>query len=197
MLSEATVLDVTLKQLYWPLSVIRMESPNRASLTEAAMKLYHYWEHYTNEEAGIYAKTDAPHNAITPIVRKQNDLYILDMTLRNNRTSKEYPLGVFHPHAQHHHIKKENIGLIEVMGLAVLPARLSKELPLIKLSMHNEWVTTLKETYHDEDIDTFINNEVARKFMMVIEDAGVFKQTSEGQKHFDEFFKGVLGVLRK
>ena len=173
---------------------------NKEKIIKAATNLYEFWEGYTNEEAGIFAKTDAPHNAITPIARKENDSYILDMTLRNNRTSDDFPLGIFHPHPEHHHIKKENIGLIEVMGLAVLPARLAKELPIVQDALihdkeldgeyiiHNEWLKELKAKYTGEDINQFMNDEVALKFMKCIENAGVFK---EGSNEFANFMNDL------
>lgn len=206
-LSEYTVKDVTLKQLYWPLSVVRLESTNRESLIQMADKLFQFWEQYTDESAGIFAYTDAPHNAITPIARKVGDVYTLDMTLRNNLTSELYPMGIFHPHPENHHIKKENIGLIEVMGLSVLPARLATELPMIKnvlvsngdipeeLNIHKQWIIDLKKKYQGENIDEFINHEVTLKFVKCIEDAGVFKQDQLGINHFNLFMGRLLDVL--
>lgn len=195
--------DVKIEKLYWPLSVLRLSSANRSKVEEAAINLFRYWENYTDESVGIYARTDEPHNAITPIARKQNGVYILDMTLRNNLTSARYPLGIFHPHPAHHHIKKENIGLIEVMGLAVLPARLKDELAVIKdallnnkelpdsLDIHKNWVAAIRQKPFD-NIDTFINDEVAKEFMYCLEDAGVFKQTDASQKAFDQFIGGFI-----
>ncbi|MCF7926778.1 MAG: UDP-glucose--hexose-1-phosphate uridylyltransferase [Candidatus Izimaplasma sp.] len=193
--------------LYWPLSVIRLSSDNKETLTKAAMNLFEKWQNYSNPDLNIYAKTnDTPHNAITPIARKKDDTYILDMTLRNNKTSEKYPLGIFHPHPENHHIKKENIGLIEVMGLAVLPARLKTELPHIKqylkdqtplpksLDQHRKWTEVLKTQYTNQNLETFINHEVAKKFVKCIEDSGVFKQTEEGQSAFKKFFKEVYYV---
>ena len=203
-LNEWNYDGVQLSQLYWPLSVIRLESTDRDKVIKLATNLFTYWENYSNEALGIYAKTDAPHNAITPIARKVDDVYVLDMTLRNNRTSDEFPLGIFHPHPEHHHIKKENIGLIEVMGLAVLPARLEKELPLVKeailtnnklegdVAIHNVWLEELRNNYHDQDIDTYLYDQVAIKFMKCIEDAGVFKQDERGQEAFALFIEGFI-----
>ena len=208
-LSEKHVGEVTLKQLYWPLSVIRLESKNKEDLIKLADKLSTFWEKYSDPEVGVLAHTNAQHNAITPIARKLDDLYVLDMTLRNNRRSELFPLGVFHPHPENHHIKKENIGLIEVMGLAILPGRLNKELPQIKeailnnssldgsMLIHNVWLKELKEKYVNEDIDTFIKNEVALKFVKCIENAGVFKQDKFGRQHFDIFMKKLINVLIK
>ena len=203
-INEYNLNGVTIKEVKWPLSVVRLESDDKGKVIALATSLFNFWEHYSDESVGIYSKTTEQHNAITPIARKNNDTYILDMTLRNNRTSDEFPLGIFHPHPEHHHIKKENIGLIEVMGLAVLPARLSKELPIIKkaikenttlpkeLEMHNEWLTNLKDKFNGENIDKFIEDEVADKFMRVIENAGVFKQDEQGKKAFSKFVKEFI-----
>ncbi|AIO18734.1 Galactose-1-phosphate uridylyltransferase [Candidatus Izimaplasma bacterium HR1] len=198
--------NVTYEQLYWPLSVIRLSSKDKNQIIDHADKLFKFWENYSDKEAGIYAYTeDVPHNAITPIARKEDDLYIVDMTLRNNLTSEELPLGIFHPHPGHHHIKKENIGLIEVMGLAVLPARLNDEIPALKEALlnnkeltkythHQEWLKYLKSIYKNEDIDIFINDQITIKFMKCIEDSGVFKQTDEGIKQFNRFVKELSYV---
>ncbi len=206
-ISEHALNDIVIKQLYWPLSVLRLESKNRKSLINTADKLFNYWENYTDQEANIISHTDKPHNAITPIARKNGAIYILDIALRNNLTSNDFPLGIFHPHPENHHIKKENIGLIEVMGLAVLPARLKEELEVIKetilnstslpsqYAIHKEWVDYLINIYKDENIDEFINHEVTLKFVKCLENSGVFKQTEEGIKQFDKFVKGLLSVL--
>ena len=201
---------IKLEQLYWPLSVLRLTSKDKDLIIDTANKVFEYWESYTNEEAGIFAYTgDTPHNAITPIARKKDGEYVLDMTLRNNLTSEAFPLGIFHPHPEHHHIKKENIGLIEVMGLAVLPARLDKEIDEIEealvnntplpetLSYHNEWVQHLKDFCDCTNVKDFIKDQIAVKFMKVIEDAGVFKQTEKGQNQFNDFVEGLVNVLNK
>jgi UDPglucose--hexose-1-phosphate uridylyltransferase len=205
---SAQVKDIKLERLYWPLSVIRLSSSNKEKIIQAAKRIFDYWEQYTNPDAGILSHTDGiPHNAITPIARKQDDTYILDMTFRNNRTSEEFPLGIFHPHPENHHIKKENIGLIEVMGLAVLPARLEQELPAVEealkqnqplpkdLEKHQAWLNEIKTIYNQEEVTTFVKDQVAIKFMKCIEDAGVFKQNAEGNMHFKQFFKEVQDVL--
>ncbi len=206
-LEEYQLNDLTVKQLYWPLSVVRLESKNKESIINAAAELFKFWENYNDEEAGIIAFTDAPHNAITPIARKKGAMYILDIALRNNLTSKQYPLGIFHPHPENHHIKKENIGLIEVMGLAVLPARLKAELAIVKeaitenkelpaeYQLHNKWVEDLKKKYQQENIDKFIEDEVTLKFVKCLEDSGVFKQTEKGLQQFNKFIEGLLDVL--
>ncbi len=206
-LNEYKLDELTVKQLYWPLSVVRLEAKNKAVIIDAADQLFKFWESYSDEAAGIVSFTDQPHNAITPIARKKGAIYILDIALRNNLTSEKYPLGIFHPHPENHHIKKENIGLIEVMGLAVLPARLKNELVAIKkvitnneelpieYNIHTKWVTDLKTKYKNEDINTFIEDEVALKFVKCLEDSGVFKQTKAGQQQFNKFIKGLLNVL--
>ena len=163
------------------------------------------WRDYTDEEAFIFAETDGePHNTITPIARKRGENYELDLVLRNNITTEEHPLGVYHPHAKLHHIKKENIGLIEVMGLAVLPARLKEEMGALKeamlagadirsdetLNKHADWVDEFKGKYDRIDalnIDDILQKEIGLVFMQVLEDAGVYKRTPEGQKAFDRF----------
>ena len=166
---------------------------------ELADKILVSWRGYTDESAFIYAETEGePHNTITPIARKRGDRCELDLVLRNNITTKEHPLGVFHPHAELHHIKKENIGLIEVMGLAVLPARLKEELELLeeyilsgkdissneKIAKHEDWVKELLKKYPDinaENIHAILQKEVGLVFVHVLEDAGVYKCTPEGR----------------
>jgi UDPglucose--hexose-1-phosphate uridylyltransferase len=163
------------------------------------------WRGYYDEAAGIYAETKKePHNTITPIARRREGLYELDLVLRNNLTTEEHPLGVFHPHAELHHIKKENIGLIEVMGLAVLPARLKEEMGLLSdyildgkdlrshelLEKHADWVEEFLPSYPTitkENIDDIIKDEIGKVFLQVLEHAGVYKQTMQGQEAFDRF----------
>ena len=163
------------------------------------------WRAYTDEDAFIYAQTDGePHNTITPIARKKGEVYELDLTLRNNITTEECPLGLYHPHNEYHHIKKENIGLIEVMGLAVLPSRLKAEMEhlsecLVKdedvsqyedLKKHAPWVTEIKEKYEDinkENVEGILKEEIGQVFVKVLEDAGVYKCNEEGRKVFDRF----------
>ncbi len=203
----AKIGDISLKYLVWPLSVIRLQSSNKTELIKKATQLFEFWENYSDEEAQIVAYTDKPHNAITPIARKNGNIYTLDMALRNNLTSKELPLGIFHPHPNHHNIKKENIGLIEVMGLAVLPARLKKELSEVKkalknneelpdeFNIHRDWLGELRERNNNEDIDKFIEDQVADKFIRCLEDSGVFKQTEKGIKNFNKFIKLLVDDL--
>ena len=188
----------------WPLSVLRIRHKNPERLIDLATVLQ-AWRGYTDEAAFVFANTDGePHNTITPIARKVEDVYELDLTLRNNITTKEHPLGVYHPHAQYHHIKKENIGLIEVMGLAVLPARLKEELELLeeyilsgkdissneKIAKHEDWVKELLEKYPDinaENIQAILQKEVGLVFVHVLEDAGVYKCTPKGREDFMRF----------
>lgn len=189
----------------WPMSVIRLKSEDKESLIGLASLILEKWRGYTDEEAFVFANTKGePHNTITPIAFRQNGMFVLDLVLRNNITTDEHPLGVFHPHQKLHHIKKENIGLIEVMGLAVLPARLKNEINLIKeailkgediaeipeISSHAQWVYEFMEKYdtvNEENIDEIIKKEIGLVFLEVLKDAGIFKRTPEGQAAFDRF----------
>ena len=197
--------DVEAGIVKWPLSVLRIRHKNPERLIDLATRVLQAWRGYTDEAAFVFANTDGePHNTITPIARKVEDVYELDLTLRNNITTKEHPLGVYHPHAQYHHIKKENIGLIEVMGLAVLPARLKEELELLeeyilsgkdissneKIAKHEDWVKELLEKYPDinaENIHAILQKEVGLVFVHVLEDAGVYKCTPKGREDFMRF----------
>ena len=200
--------DVKAGIVKWPMSVIRISGPDKERLIELADKILLTWRGYTDEDAFIYAETDGePHNTITPIARKRGDLYEMDLVLRNNITTAEHPLGVYHPHAELHHIKKENIGLIEVMGLAVLPARLKGELEgLCKaivagadlrkdeiLEKHADWVDELKEkyTFTAENVEEILKKEIGIVFMKVLEHAGVYKCTEEGRAAFMRFIKSL------
>ncbi len=201
--------DVEAGIVKWPMSVIRLSSPSTERLIDLADKILGAWRGYTDESAFIFAETDGePHNTITPIARKRGDQFELDLVLRNNITTEEHPLGVYHPHAELHHIKKENIGLIEVMGLAVLPARLKDELEHLKEAMlegrdisgeeelgkHADWVKELKEKYGSfdrETIDKVVQDEVGLVFGKVLEHAGVYKRTGEGQAAFLRFIGSV------
>ena len=165
------------------------------------------WRAYTDEDAFIFAETDGtPHNTITPIARMRDGLYELDLTLRNNITTEEHPLGVYHPHAKLHHIKKENIGLIEVMGLAVLPARLKGEMELLseyilagknirsneQIEKHADWVDGFLPTHSDinaDNIEHILEQEVGKVFCQVLEDAGVYKCTEDGLRAFRRFIE--------
>ena len=197
--------DVTAGIVKWPLSVIRLQCIDEKRIIELADHILRTWRGYTDEAAFIFAETDGqPHNTITPIARKRGDLYELDLTLRNNITTDEHPLGVYHPHANLHHIKKENIGLIEVMGLAVLPARLKGELETLKeyilkgkdirsnetIEKHADWVDEFLPKYttvNEETIENILQQEVGKVFCQVLEDAGVYKCNEEGMAAFERF----------
>ena len=198
--------DVQAGIVKWPMSVIRLRCADRQRLLDLADKILTAWRGYTDEAAFIFAETDGtPHNTITPIARRRDEDYELDLVLRNNITTEEHPLGVYHPHAELHHIKKENIGLIEVMGLAVLPARLKKELadletailedlPLVgDLEKHAEWVAELKQrcTFTKETIAAVLKLEVGKVFARCLEDAGVYKRTPDDRTAFQRFIAYV------
>ncbi len=197
--------DVEAGIVNWPMSVIRISSADSDRLVALADVILNAWRGYTDEAAFVFAETDGePHNTITPIARKRGDQFELDLVLRNNITTKEHPLGVYHPHAKLHHIKKENIGLIEVMGLAVLPARLKGEMERLaeailsgadirkdeELEKHADWVEEFLPEYDNiskENIMDILHKEIGNVFMQVLEDAGVYKRTPEGQAAFDRF----------
>lgn len=190
----------------WPMSVIRLRSVDREQLVDLAEKILIKWRGYTDDQAFIYAETaGSPHNTITPIARRNGMEYELDLVLRNNITTPEHPLGVFHPHAELHNIKKENIGLIEVMGLAVLPSRLKDELSRIEnavlnnqkltgdLEKHAAWLEQIqsKITLSEENISCVLKIEIGRSFAQVLEHAGVFKRTKEGIAAFYRFISTI------
>ncbi len=197
--------DVKAGIVKWPLSVIRLNSTDRSRVIALADHILSAWRGYTDESAFIFAETDGtPHNTITPIARKHGDIYELDLALRNNITTEEHPLGVYHPHEELHHIKKENIGLIEVMGLAVLPSRLKGELTDLAdyivtgrdirsneaLAKHADWVDEFLPRYSDvnkDNITGILQQEVGKVFCRVLEDAGVYKCTDEGMSAFMRF----------
>ena len=197
--------DVEAGIVKWPLSVLRIRSKDEKRLISLADHVLNTWRGYTDEDAYIFAETDGePHNTITPIARKKGEMYELDLTLRNNITTEEHPLGVYHPHAQYHNIKKENIGLIEVMGLAVLPARLKEELEILaeylvgkkdirsneKIEKHAEWAEAFLPKYPkitEENVMDILKEEVGITFVHVLEDAGVYKCTPEGREAFMRF----------
>ena len=190
--------------LKWPLSVIRLTGKDRDELVEASQLILTAWQNYSDKESDIIAFTNGiPHNTITPIARMRNEEFEVDLVLRNNRTTEAYPLGIFHPHEDVQHIKKENIGLIEVMGLAVLPARLKDELEEIKKyvldeqsnvpSYHKKWAEELKEKYNSQkDVSHLIKEELGSKFIRILEDAGVFKQDQYGIAAFKRFIHTVV-----
>ena len=197
--------EVSCAVVKWPLSVIRLNSKDRKALVELADRILQKWRSYSDEEAFIFAETDGePHNTITPIARKHGDIYEMDLALRNNITTKEHPLGLFHPHEELHHIKKENIGLIEVMGLAVLPARLKAEMTALSeamlsgadiekdetLSKHAIWAKEVMERHTDlnkDNIMAVLQEEIGQVFLKVLLCAGVFKDDGKGREAFKRF----------
>lgn len=197
--------DIEVTRLKWPMSVLRLKSTDTERLVELADKILTSWRKYTDEDAFIYAETDGePHNTITPIASMADGKYVLDLVLRNNITTEEHPLGVYHPHAELHHIKKENIGLIEVMGLAVLPSRLVEELAAVanalvngddlnaneKTAAHAEWAAQIKAQHPElngENVMDILHEEVGKVFVTVLEHAGVYKRDDAGMAAFDKF----------
>ena len=196
--------DITAGIVAWPLAVIRLRSNSRERLVELADKILIAWRAYSDPEANIFAETDGePHNTITPIARRRGEDFELDLALRNNLTTEEHPLGLYHPHSEHHNIKKENIGLIEVMGLAVLPSRLKAEIELMKdavnkkipftdipeLTKHAEWFSRFEHSYvfTEENTEEIIKLEIGKTFVRVLEDAGVYKTDKAGRAAFLRF----------
>ncbi|MCR4673774.1 MAG: UDP-glucose--hexose-1-phosphate uridylyltransferase [Lachnospiraceae bacterium] len=196
--------DVTCGIVKWPLSVIRLQCKDEKRIIDLADHILKAWRGYSDEDAFVFANTDGePHNTITPIARKRGELFELDLALRNNITTEEHPLGVYHPHEKLHHIKKENIGLIEVMGLAVLPSRLKGELEQLAeailadkdlradetLAKHADWVEEFKGNYTitKDNVEEILQKEVGKVFCQVLEDAGVFKCNEEGLAFFRKF----------
>ena len=197
--------DVEAGIVKWPMSVIRIRHNDRERLIDLADHILKAWRGYTDEESFIFAETDGePHNTITPIARKKDGIFELDLVLRNNITTPEHPLGVYHPHEKLHHIKRENIGLIEVMGLAVLPSRLKGELSALKeailagknlredevLAKHADWAEEFMASYDkidESNIDAILQDEVGKVFAQVLEDAGVYKRTESGREGFLRF----------
>ena len=207
--------DVEIGTVKWPMTVIRLKSKDKISLVDAAMEIFEAWKVYSDEENEVLAFTgDTPHNTVTPIARRKDSDFELDIVLRNNRTSEEHPDGIFHPHKELHHIKKENIGLIEVMGLAVLPGRLERELEKIAkiiagetsydkesalldndLNKHVDWIEEMLKENNNmnlEDARSYVKKEVGRIFSRVLEDAGVFKRNEKGQAALDKFIRSVI-----
>jgi UDPglucose--hexose-1-phosphate uridylyltransferase len=200
--------DIEAGIVKWPLSVIRLRGDNKARLSELGEKILDAWRKYSDPDAFIFAETDGePHNTITPIARFCDGKFELDLVLRNNKTTEEYPLGVYHPHAEHHNIKKENIGLIEVMGLAVLPSRLKKEMAILadvavrgeeikedsEIVIHKAWFEKFRNSYSftAENVDEILKGEIGKTFVRVLEDAGVYKCTKEGRDAFLRFISSV------
>ena len=207
--------DIKASIVKWPLSVIRIRGKDTNRLADLAEKILNCWRGYTDENAFVFAETDGvPHNTITPIARtKGEDEYELDLVLRNNITTDECPLGFYHPHADKHNIKKENIGLIEVMGLAVLPSRLLKEMQIVKecilkkedisknkeVAHHANWANAFISNYEftQDNIDEIIEKEIGNTFERVLEDAGVYKCNEEGLTNFIKFINYVNGETNK
>ena len=201
--------DVTAGIVKWPLSVIRLQCKDEKRIIDLAEHILNVWRGYTDKEAFIFAETDGEkHNTITPIARKRGELFELDLALRNNITTEEHPLGVYHPHAHLHHIKKENIGLIEVMGLAVLPSRLKNEMEQLAdyivsgkdlrkdeaLEKHADWVEAFSKNYDKIDssnVDEILRQEIGKVFCEVLECAGVYKNTDEGLDAFMRFVNSL------
>ena len=201
--------DIACGIVKWPLSVIRLRGCDSGRLVELAAMILDNWRGYTDESVNILSETDGvPHNTITPIARRRGEGFELDLCLRNNLTTDEHPLGLFHPHAQRHHIKKENIGLIEVMGLAVLPSRLQKELELLEafiaegrdiageasIAKHADWANSFAEGLKGqprEVIREILEKEVGKVFLHVLEDAGVFKRDKKGKAAFLRFIESL------
>lgn len=200
--------DVTAGIVNWPMSVIRISSENSNRLVSLGGKILEKWRGYTDEKAFIFSETEGtPHNTITPIARKRGEKFELDLVLRNNITTEEHPDGVYHPHRELHNIKKENIGLIEVMGLAVLPSRLKTELKAVENAIlegkslkesdetakHAEWVASFVDSYSftKENAEDIIRREVGLVFARVLEHAGVYKTDSDGREAFLRFIKYV------
>lgn len=199
--------DVKCGILKWPISVIRLESENLDSLINLGNHILEVWRNYSDEEYFIFSETDGtPHNTVTLIVRIKDGKYQVDIALRNNITTKEHPLGVFHPHENLHHIKKENIGLIELMGLAVLPARLNKEMDILsdyilnnkdirsneEIRKHADWAYNFIPKYESitkDNINEILQQEIGKTFVKVLEDAGVYKCTPDGMKGFMKFIQ--------
>ena len=202
--------NISVGRVKWPMSVLRASSSNKKDLIDFAVHVLNKWRNYSDESVDVLAHSDGqPHNTITPIGRVRAGKYELDLVLRNNRTTEEYPLGIFHPHNEVHHIKKENIGLIEVMGLAVLPARLKDELAKVKeyfiegkedisddeqVAKHADWYKTLREKYSDidaNDVEAMLKAEVGTIFMTVLLHAGVFKRNIKGIQAFNKFVESL------
>lgn len=201
--------DVETGMVKWPMSVLRIRHADENRLIDLGEHILNVWRGYTDADAQIFAETDGePHNTVTPIARMRDGLYELDLVLRNNITTKEHPLGLYHPHAELHHIKKENIGLIEVMGLAVLPARLKEEMECLErclvsgedirsnemIEKHADWAEEIKKKYTSitkENVSGILQDEIGLVFAKVLEHAGVYKRTEEGKKAFERFIHSL------
>lgn len=206
--------NIELSIVKWPLTVLRLKGRNRIELSELADKVLVHWRNYSDSIVDVYSCTnEIPHNTITPIARKDGEFYVLDLVLRNNRTSEEHPDGIFHPHKELHNIKKENIGLIEVLGLAVLPARLKDELEIIKLALVNDtddiynneeikihlnWYEEIKrnnQSINKENVDSIIEKEVGKVFSKVLEHCGVFKWDEDGKEAMKRYINSLKETI--
>lgn len=200
--------DITAGIVKWPMSVIRLAGEDGDRVLDLADKIHTFWQGYTDEDAFILAETDGvPHNAVTPITRMRDGKYEIDLVLRNNITTDECPLGYYHPHPEYHHIKKENIGLIEVMGLAVLPSRLKTEIAMLKqallngddisqieeIAKHKEWADMIKSNYslNEENCEDILKEEIGIIFTSILEQCGVFERTQTGKNQFIKFMQSV------
>ncbi len=201
--------EVEIGVVRWPMSVLRLRCEDDSRLVELSDRILHRWRGYSDEAVCIHAFTGTePHNTITPIARQRGGKYEMDLVLRNNLTTEEHPLGLYHPHSELHHIKKENIGLIEVMGLAVLPARLKEEMSLLseyllggkelrsndQLAKHADWVDGFLPQYPEltgDTIERILEDEIGKVFCQVLEHAGVYKRTPQGQAAFDRFIMTI------
>ncbi len=200
--------DISAGIVKWPMSVIRLSGTDKNRIVELADKILTAWRGYTDEDAFIYSETDGEkHNTITPIARMRNGKFELDLVLRNNITTEDCPLGFYHPHPEYHHIKKENIGLIEVMGLAVLPSRLKEEISVLadamvngkditadeRIAKHNEWAQMISEKYDitAENCEDILKKEIGIVFTAILEQCGVYERTEEGKAQFIRFMKTV------
>ena len=196
----------------WPMSTLRLTSSDKGALIDLATAILAAWRTYSDASADILAETDAPHNTITPIARRRGADYEFDLVFRNNRTTAEHPLGLFHPHAEVHHIKKENIGLIEVLGLAILPARLKSEMEQIRAELlrgaadiagiadiekHADWYRSVRAahtTVTEGNVDGILRDEIGKVFLEVLTHAGVFKRDTAGMAAFDRWIESIAGV---
>ena len=196
----------------WPMSTLRLTSSDKGALIDLATAILAAWRTYSDASADILAETDAPHNTITPIARRRGTDFEFDLVFRNNRTTAEHPLGLFHPHAEVHHIKKENIGLIEVLGLAILPARLKSEMEQIRAELlrgtadiagiadidkHADWYRSVRAahtTVTEGNVDGILRDEIGKVFLEVLTHAGVFKRDAAGMAAFDRWIESIAGV---
>ena len=196
----------------WPMSTLRLTSSDKDALVELATAILAAWRTYSDASVDILAETDAPHNTITPIARRRGADFEFDLVFRNNRTTEEHPLGLFHPHAEVHHIKKENIGLIEVLGLAILPARLKSEMEQIRAELlrgtadiagiadiekHADWYRSVRAahtTVTEGNVDGILRDEIGKVFLEVLTHAGVFKRDAAGMAAFDRWIESIAGV---